>query len=143
MTQYDDTVERQRLMLEAEEWAGKTKGVHAHSIDSMYYDDRPQDTAGMTKTVTDWEFNDGTVQNVVAEAKQTTAPSGTFVMYITDNSISQTVSSLAGVNDSKSSKDFAKEHKQEISSAEGKKELVEAGTSFGVDLGTESVSELR
>ena len=32
MTQYDDTVERQRLMLEAEEWAGKTKGVHAHSI---------------------------------------------------------------------------------------------------------------
>ena len=62
MTQYDDTVERQRLMLEAEEWAGKTKGVHAHSIDSMYYDDRPQDTAGMTKSVTDHEFNDGTVR---------------------------------------------------------------------------------
>jgi len=61
MTQYDETVERQRLMIEAEEWAGKTRGIHAHSIDSMYYDDRPEDTKD-GKSVTDHEFNDGTVQ---------------------------------------------------------------------------------
>jgi hypothetical protein len=61
MSQYDDVVERQRLKLEAEEWAGKVKSVHAHSVSSMWYDTRPQDTAD-GKTVTDIEYNNGTVR---------------------------------------------------------------------------------
>ena len=45
MTQYDDTVERQRTLLEAEKWSVGVKAIHAHSISSMWYDDRPQDTS--------------------------------------------------------------------------------------------------
>ena len=37
MGQYDDRVERQRIKLEAEEWAKGIKGLHAHSLDSMWY----------------------------------------------------------------------------------------------------------
>lgn len=61
MSQYDDVVERQRLKLEAEEWAGKVKSVHAHSVSSMWYDTRPQDTAD-GKNVIDIEYNNGTVR---------------------------------------------------------------------------------
>ncbi len=61
MSQYDDVVERQRLKLEAEEWAGKVKSVHAHSVSSMWYDTRPQDTAE-GKNVIDIEYNNGTVR---------------------------------------------------------------------------------
>lgn len=60
MTQYDDTVERQRLLLEAEEWAKGVKSLHVHSFDSMWYDDRPQDTKGK-KMVTDTEYNNGVI----------------------------------------------------------------------------------
>ena len=44
MGQYQDKVERQRLLLEAEEWAKEVRSLHAHSMNSMWYDDRPQDT---------------------------------------------------------------------------------------------------
>ena len=37
MSQYDDRVEKQRLKLEAEEWAKGVKAVHAHSLNSMFY----------------------------------------------------------------------------------------------------------
>jgi hypothetical protein len=61
MTQYDDTVERQRTLLEAEKWSVGVKAIHAHSISSMWYDDRPQDTSE-GKCVTDVEFNNGTIE---------------------------------------------------------------------------------
>ena len=61
MTQYDETVENQRLLLEAEEWSKTVKSVHAHSLDSMWYDTRPQDTAD-GKTVMDTQYNNGTVK---------------------------------------------------------------------------------
>ena len=59
MSQYDDKVERQRLLLEAEEWANGINLVHIHSLKSMWYDDRPQDTD--TGNVTDTQFNDGRI----------------------------------------------------------------------------------
>jgi hypothetical protein len=64
MTQYDETVEKQRLKLEAEEWASKTKSIHAHSLDSLHYDNRPQDTEN-GKSVFDVEYNDGSVRRTL------------------------------------------------------------------------------
>ena len=66
MTQYDERVELQRLKIEAEEWAGKVKSIHGHSINSMHYDTRPQDTEG-GKGVVDVEYNDGTVERNLSE----------------------------------------------------------------------------
>lgn len=61
MTQYDDTVERHRLLLEAEEWSMKTKSIHVHGFNTMYYDDYPEDTEG-NKMVTDIEYNCGYIE---------------------------------------------------------------------------------
>ena len=60
MTQYKNEVEKQAKLLEAEEWAKGVKGMHAHSISSMWYDTRPQDTDG--KNVLDIEYNDGLIE---------------------------------------------------------------------------------
>jgi len=62
MTQYDEEVKRQKLRVEATEWAKGVKCLHAHSFDSMAYDDRPQDTAKGTKSVIDLEFNSGIIE---------------------------------------------------------------------------------
>ncbi len=60
MTQYDERVQYQREMLEAEEWAKGIKSIHIHSEPSMWYDDRPQDTENFQK-VTDTQFNSGVI----------------------------------------------------------------------------------
>ena len=60
MTQYKNEVEKQAKLLAAEEWAVGVKGVHAHSLNSMWYDTRPQDTDG--KGVMDIEYNDGLIE---------------------------------------------------------------------------------
>ena len=60
MGQYNDVVEQQRLLLEAEEWAKGVKSIHMHSFNSMWYDDRPEDTKN--GPVTDKEFNNGIVE---------------------------------------------------------------------------------
>ena len=44
MSEYDEQVQAQRLKLEAEEWAKGVKSLHSHSLKSMWYDTRPQDT---------------------------------------------------------------------------------------------------
>ena len=64
MGQYDYKVERQRQKLAAEEWANEVKSLHAHSLSSMWYDDRPQDTAE-GKSVIDKEFNSGKVERTL------------------------------------------------------------------------------
>ena len=64
MTQYEDRVEHQRLKLKAEEWANGVKCIHGHSLSSMWYDDRPQDTAD-GKIVVDREFNNGRVERTL------------------------------------------------------------------------------
>jgi 2-polyprenyl-3-methyl-5-hydroxy-6-metoxy-1,4-benzoquinol methylase len=61
MGQYDDKVERQRVLLQAEEWAKSVKSAHAHSLNSMWYDTRPQDTEE-GKSVLDIEYNSGLIE---------------------------------------------------------------------------------
>ena len=60
MTEYKDAVEEQRLILQAEKWAKEIKSIHIHSLSSMWYDDRPEDTAD-GKMVTDTEYNDNRI----------------------------------------------------------------------------------
>ena len=64
MSEYDYKVQQQRDKLAAEEWAKGVKCLHAHSMSSMWYDDRPQDTAD-GKSVVDMEFNDGTIRRTL------------------------------------------------------------------------------
>lgn len=60
MTEYTDAVEEQKLILEAEKWAKEIKSIHIHGLSSMWYDDRPEDTAD-GKMVTDTEYNDNRI----------------------------------------------------------------------------------
>jgi len=66
MTEYDGRVERQRLLLEAEEWAKGIKSLHAHSLNSMWYDNRPQDTED-GKSVIDKQYNNGLIQRTLKD----------------------------------------------------------------------------
>lgn len=66
MTEYSDKVERQRLLLEAEEWAKGVQSLHAHSLSSMWYDDRPEDTAN-GKGVVDRQFNSGLIERTLED----------------------------------------------------------------------------
>lgn len=66
MGQYESRVERQRLLLEAEEWAKGFRSFHRHSLKSMWYDTRPQDTDN-GQLVTDVHFNDGLVKRTCAD----------------------------------------------------------------------------
>jgi hypothetical protein len=62
MTQYDDSVERQRRLLLAEEWAKGVKSVHAHSLTSCWYD-----TRGNDGSVLDVEYNNGVVMREIKD----------------------------------------------------------------------------
>ena len=62
MTQYDDTVDRQRRLILAEKWAKGVKTLHAHSLTSLWYDDRGDDGSVM-----DTEYNDGLVMREIRE----------------------------------------------------------------------------
>jgi len=57
MTQYDETVDRQRRLILAEEWASGVKSLHAHSLTSLAYD-----TRGNDGSVMDIEYNNGRIQ---------------------------------------------------------------------------------
>ena len=58
MTEFNELVAEVKLRIEAEKWAKGVSGLHAHSLNSMWYDDRPGDTAN-GQSVCDIEFNDG------------------------------------------------------------------------------------
>ena len=60
MTQYDDTVDRQRRLILAEKWAKGVKTLHAHALTSLWYDDRGNDGSVM-----DTEYNDGLVMREI------------------------------------------------------------------------------
>jgi hypothetical protein len=64
MGQYDEIVERQRQKIAAEDWAAKVKAIHAHSLGSMYYDTRPEDTED-GKSVLDVEYNSGRIERTL------------------------------------------------------------------------------
>jgi|TARA_R110001606_G_scaffold351277_1_gene501485 hypothetical protein len=68
MSQYDDVVERQRLKIAAEEWAKGVRQIHAHGLNSMWYDDRPQDTSN-GRCVTDVEYNNGVVERTLDDGQ--------------------------------------------------------------------------
>ena len=57
MTQFNDRVEKQRLKIEAEEWANGVKSIHAHSLTSLWYDKGREDGS-----VLDVQYNDGRVK---------------------------------------------------------------------------------
>ena len=61
MGEHSWKVERQRVLLEAEEWAKEVNAIHAHSLNSMWYDTRPQDTED-GKSVCDRHFNSGLIE---------------------------------------------------------------------------------
>jgi hypothetical protein len=66
MTQYDDKVQYQRDLMAAEEWSKTFSSFHNHSISSMWYDTRPQDTQD-GKRVTDIIYNSGLIQRTCAD----------------------------------------------------------------------------
>ena len=61
MTQYEGAVEKQRLLLDAEEWARGVDNIHVHGLSSMWYDNRPEDTAD-GEYVTDTAYNSGLIE---------------------------------------------------------------------------------
>jgi hypothetical protein len=61
MTEYSKIVENQAKIIAAEEWAKGVNQIHAHSLNSMWYDNRPQDTSE-GKMVTDLTYNNGVVK---------------------------------------------------------------------------------
>tara|TARA_B100002019_G_scaffold274330_1_gene271173 strand:+ start:893 stop:1183 length:291 start_codon:yes stop_codon:yes gene_type:complete len=66
MGEFNHRVERQRLLLEAEEWAKGFMSMHTHSLNSMWYDTRPQDTED-GKMVTDIQYNNGLIERRLSD----------------------------------------------------------------------------
>ena len=64
MGEFDYKVERQRRLLAAEQLRDTVVNIHAHSLNSMWYDDRPEDTEG-GKGVVDIQYMDGRVTRQV------------------------------------------------------------------------------
>ena len=61
MTQYDEKVELQKQILKAEEYKDTPKNLHAHSLDSMWYETeetKPQVKEG----VMDIQYMDGRIE---------------------------------------------------------------------------------
>lgn len=69
MGQYDELVERQQLLLEAEVWAEKIKNIHTFDSDTttMGYDYPNTTREGY---VTDTTFNDGRVERLVHKTQK-------------------------------------------------------------------------
>ena len=63
MTQYKDRVEEQRRLLKAEKLADNIMGIQVHSMSSMWYDNRPQDTE--KHSVTDVEYMSGKIERTL------------------------------------------------------------------------------
>lgn len=67
MTEFSSKVERQRVLLEAEKWAKGVKSIHAHRLQSMWYDNRPLDT--LEGDVCDITYNDDSIQRQLENGK--------------------------------------------------------------------------
>ena len=68
MGEYTDVVERQRLLLAAEERRDTVVNMHMHRLKSMWYDNRPQDTD--EGSVTDITYMDGRVERTLATGEK-------------------------------------------------------------------------
>ena len=71
MTEFSDIVEKQRVILEAENLRDTVENIHLHGLSSMWYDNRPQDTEG-NKMVTDITYMDDRIER--------TLPDGTIIL---------------------------------------------------------------
>ena len=62
MGEFDYRVQKQGVLLEAEEWADGIKGIHVHGLTSMYYE-TAESKADIEKNghVTDTEYNSGLI----------------------------------------------------------------------------------
>ena len=69
MGEHSDKVARQRVLLEAEEWAKGVSGIHAHSLSSMWYDTRPQDTQD-GQHITDIIYNSGLIKRILSDGSE-------------------------------------------------------------------------
>ena len=76
MTEYSDMIEWKRKQLLAEEWAKGVQHIHVHSMKSMWYDNRPQDTD--SGNVIDITYNDGTIERELQ---------GGAIVYMTQNKL--------------------------------------------------------
>jgi len=63
MTQYNEKVDMQRRILLAEKHADKILGMHCHKMNSMWYDNRPQDTE--ENSVTDIQYMSGKIERTL------------------------------------------------------------------------------
>lgn len=62
MGEFDHRVEKQRLLLEAEEWSKTIKSLHVHSLTSMHYETEESIKDFENGSVIDTEFNDSTIR---------------------------------------------------------------------------------
>ena len=60
MTEYSEMIERTRKEILAEKCARGVKHMHVHSLKSMWYETRPQDTD--SGSVMDITYNDGSIE---------------------------------------------------------------------------------
>ena len=60
MTEYKAMIERKRKQLLAEEWAKGIAHIHCHSINSMWYEPKPN--VVKTEGVMDITYNDGRIE---------------------------------------------------------------------------------
>ena len=75
MTQYNDKVELQKQNLKAEEYKDTPKNLHAHSLDSMWYE--TEETKPQTKEgVIDIQYMDGRIERTLKNGKKITLVEG-------------------------------------------------------------------
>jgi len=75
MTQYNDKVELQKQILKAEEYKDTPKNLHAHSLDSMWYE--TEETKPQTKEgVIDIQYMDGRIERTLKNGKKITLVEG-------------------------------------------------------------------
>ena len=75
MTQYNDKVELQKKILKAEEYKDTPKNLHAHSLDSMWYE--TDETKPQTKEgVIDIQYMDGRIERTLKNGKKITLVEG-------------------------------------------------------------------
>jgi len=76
MTEYSDMIENKKKELRAEEWARGVQHIHVHSLKSMWYETRPQDTD--SGNVIDITYNDGTIERELKSGE---------IVYMTQNKL--------------------------------------------------------
>ena len=75
MGQYRDKVELQKQILKAEEYKDTPKNLHAHSLDSMWYE--TEETKPQTKEgVIDIQYMDGRIERTLKNGKKITLVEG-------------------------------------------------------------------